>query len=347
MAYLTGFFLVFAGMLIGYFLWYRDLSEEEQAHALMDCENNELHRELKVAQRAKLEAEERAARQRGQLSVLQQIFEDWTVQREQTERERACLAVELEDKRSRMEESSQEIQRLKKVQVDLEDRLHQMTCQHLESANAIEQGWEKKYLTLELQQQQTQTELAQTIKDKERLAQTLKQVETTNAELQAEISANRSLLETATRNVSGLKQEYTSLESSLKESHDQLKRARGDAAAALSEKKMALQSLHELEAQWKSLNEEASQLRQQMGSTSAADQELLVLRQTLETTQQQLELVTRQRDQAMEAEKTIISGVAGLQTRLNNQESTIHRLRELHRDSLEKIKHELQLRSDL
>jgi predicted flap endonuclease-1-like 5' DNA nuclease len=266
MTYLTGFFLVFAGMLFGYFLWYRDRRGDDQAFAENERENSDLRLGLNLAQQAKEELEARMVRQQGQLSVLQQLFDDWTTTREQTERERAILVAELQDKRTSLDEASQEIQRLRQLQRELADRPQPSSLP---------------------------------------------------------------------------------LENSLKESHDQLKRARGEAAAAIAEKKAAQQSLAEMQVKFSQLKQETDALRLRIGHAEALEQELSNLKQTIEKHQQQLETVERQRELAIASEKSIQTTAAGLQTRLHNQESTIHRLRQQHREAMDKIQYELQLRAEL
>jgi predicted flap endonuclease-1-like 5' DNA nuclease len=347
MTYLTGFFLVFAGMLIGSFLWYRNRSDDERAYLDLSREADDLRRGLKLAQQSKQDLEERLVRQRGQLNVLQQLCEDWSTSREQTERERAELSVDVANSRKQYDDVSAEAQRLKNLQIELEDRLHQQTREHLEKVNQVEQAWHKKHLALELSLNQQQNDVKQSEREIKRLSDSLRKVEVHNAELKSEIATSKSLLETATKNVSGLKQEYVSLESSLKEHHDQLKRSRGETAAALSEKKMAQQTLAEAQAQLQRLQAEADDLRKEQGSADAIRHEVSTLKQTLETNQQQLEVLTKQRDQALQSERGTLAMAASLQTRLSHQESTIHKLRDAHREVMEKLKYEIQLRSDL
>lgn len=347
MTYLTGFFLVFAGMLIGYFLWYRDRSNEEQAFLELDREADDLRRGLKLTQQSKQELEERLIRQRGQMSVLQQLCEDWSTSREQSERERAQLTFEVENIRQKYNEATGESQRLKKLQIELEDRLHQQNQQSLECANQAEQSWQKKHLALELSLNQQQNEVQQSEREIKRLSESLRKVEVHNAELKSEIASSKKMLETATKNVGGLKQEYVSLESSLKDHHEQLKRSRGETAAAISEMKMAQQALAESQTQIQRLQKESDDLHKKLGSSDAGKHELATLKQALASNQQQLEVLTKQRDQALQAEKGTLALAAGLQARLSNQESTIHKLRNDHREVMEKLKYEIQLRSDL
>jgi chromosome segregation ATPase len=114
MSYVTGFFLVFAGMLMGYFLWYRDRSEDEQTRASLELENENLRTSLKLSHNSQAVLDERFARQKGQLNVLQQLCDDWSASREQTELERAQLEVEVEDKRRKLDELTADLQQERK-----------------------------------------------------------------------------------------------------------------------------------------------------------------------------------------------------------------------------------------
>ncbi len=347
MSYVTGFFLVFAGMLIGYFLWYRDRSEEEQMRVSLERENENLRTSLKLAHHSQAVLDERFARQKGQLNVLQQLCDDWSASREQAERERAQLEVEVEDKRGRLEEVNADLQQERKLRIGLEDQLHAVNQQHLEKVQLVEQQWQTNFSQVETSLVQRQLELKASTEECERLKKSLHQSHAEVAELKSEIESKRQVLETATANASGLKQEYVSLESSLKSSNDLLKQARAECATAESEKRVAEESLAALDQQYKSLQQQLEKLNAELASNQNLKQEVGSLRTSLANGQQQLEKVARQRDEAIDRGKHSLAQMVGLQKRIDNQESTIHRLREKHKDALENLNRELQLRNDL
>ena len=103
--YIAGFFLVFAGMLIGYFLWYQNRAEDDAARRALSNENQDLRTSLKLAHGSYEQLDERFNRQKGQLNVLQQLCDDWSSSREQGERERAQLEVDAADKSRKFEEA--------------------------------------------------------------------------------------------------------------------------------------------------------------------------------------------------------------------------------------------------
>jgi predicted flap endonuclease-1-like 5' DNA nuclease/chromosome segregation ATPase len=345
MTFISGFFLVFAGMLTGYFLWYRDRSEEEQKLVGFQQESGKFQEIVANLQAEKGELEERLLRQRGQISILQQLCDDWSVSREQADRERSQLLVEVEEKRRKCEESAAEIQRLRQKQFQLEDAAHQLTRNHLEQLNGLQQQAHLQQLTAESNQKQLDDALQTIQLENQRLLDALHQTEARVAELQSEIVTNQLLLETATQNVSGLQQEYVSLESSLKQSRDELKKVQGEKATAFSRKNQAEEALAATRRQLQDSLASAEAQQQELNQLKTLPKELDQLQAQLRDCQQQLKKVTRQRDTAIETEQSLVAAAAGLQTRLSNQESTIHQLREKHREGMNQLKQELDLRN--
>jgi predicted flap endonuclease-1-like 5' DNA nuclease len=347
MTYVTGFFLVFAGMLIGYFLWYRDRSEEEQLRLTLTRDNEDLRTSLKMAHNSHEILDERFTSQKGQLNVLQQLCDDWSASREQSERDRAQLEIEAEDKRKKLDDTTAELQQVKQAAMELEDQVHDLNQHHLKNLNEVEQSWREKHAIVESKLLQKEKDWKASVGKSERLTGSLHQAEARIAELESEIEANKKLLGTATLNASGLKQEYVSLESSLAESSGLLKRVRSESATALSEKKVAEESLTALQEQHEKLIAETDELRSRLSALESRDQEADSLKQALENSGEKLVSVVRQRDHALQSEKNSVSLAAGLQHRIDNQETTIHGLREKQKDALEGLQRELQLRTKL
>jgi chromosome segregation ATPase len=219
--YVTGFFLVFAGMLIGYFLWYRDRSAEEALHVSMTRENEDLRTSLKLAHNSHEKLDERFARQKGQLNVLQQLCDDWSSSREQAERDRAQLESEVADKNRRYEEAIGELQIEKQNRISLEDKAHQLTQQQIEKLSLLEDEWRNRHAKIESSLFQRQADLKSTSGEKDRISKQLQSSEEKIAELQAELATQKSLLDTTTKHASGFEQEFVSVETSLKE-HSEL-----------------------------------------------------------------------------------------------------------------------------
>ena len=248
MTYVIGFFLVFAGMMIYHLLWYNDRTDEDQQRATLATENEELKRRLETDSLALVEMEEKYSRQSGQMNVLQQLCDDWSGSREQIERERTELEVELNGRAKRFDEMLSALQIEKDRRMVVESDLHSLHQDHAKSIGTVETNWKSKYTKLESTLMQRQTELKTLTGQNERTAEKLHQAEARIAELMAELESQKSLLESATKNVGGLEKEYVSLESSLAHSSDLLKKSQSDCAAALSARKHVESELRDMRA---------------------------------------------------------------------------------------------------
>ena len=114
-------------MLIGYFLWYQNRTDDDVVRRSLTRENEDLRASLKLAHGSREQLDERFTRQKGQLNVLQQLCDDWSASREQGERERAQLEVDASDKARKFEEAMEELQKEKKLRIELEDSVHKIT----------------------------------------------------------------------------------------------------------------------------------------------------------------------------------------------------------------------------
>ncbi len=340
----TAMFLVLSGLIVGYWLFYRDRSQEETVRGKLKKENNELRRSVQTSQVAFDSLQEKFGRQRGQLNVLQQLCDDWSSSRETSERERAQLEANLSSKTTRASELEKEFREEKQKRVELEDQLHKLTQEQITFKATLEEEWRSR-------QAETETALNKQVIDFESVkgdrAQLSNQLHTANAriaELESEIKSSKSMFETATANASGLKQEYVSLETGLKSTNDQLKQAKAEIAKVKSQRDVAIQESSDTEKELAVVQKELETLREQIRNN---EQKLETSQAALTTTQQQLARVTEQRNQSMELEKATGVVASGLQKRLDNQESTIHMLRQSQDDALENLKHELKIRTEL
>ena len=277
---LTAFFLVFAGMLVGYFLFYRDRSQDDAVKQRLIRDAEELRTSLNAVNGSYDVLEEKHNRQRGQLNVLQQLCDDWSSTREQGERERSSLEVDLSDRKRKLAELDAELRKEKQLRITAEDQLHKQTQKELQTVSSLEETWTKKYST-------TNSRVLQ---------------------LEAELKAAK---------LSG------------------------------SEFKEASTKYKELDKQYALLQQENASLREKLTNLESVEQQCESLRQSLTNNEQQLVKVTEQRDSAITAEKTAANVASGLQNRIDNQESTIHLLRQSQSDALENLKHELNARTEM
>ena len=345
--YITSFFLVFAGMLIGYFLWYRDRSSDEALRESLARDNEDMRTSIKLAHNSHEQLDERFTRQKGQLNVLQQLCDDWSNSREQAERDRAKLEIEVAEKQRRCDEAISELQDEKERRVSLEDKTHHLTQLQITKLSEMEEDWRTRHAKIESSLFQRQADLKSASGEKDRLATQLHQAESRIAELQSDSATQKSLLETATKNASGLEQEYVSVESSLMESSELLKGSRAECAAALSAQKVAEESLEQIRLDYESAQNQIEELQAKVANMDSLESQVHSLQEACSNSIEQLETVSTQRDLTMESEKRAIAQCAGLQKRIDNQEATIHGLREKHDDAMENLKSELGRRSEL
>ena len=342
--FFTALFCSIAGLSIGFLLFYRDRSHEENTRGKLKKENNELRRSMQTSQVAFDSLQEKFGRQRGQLNVLQQLCDDWSSSRETSERERAQLEADLSSKSSKISSVEKDYRDEKQKRIALEDRVHKLSQEVLAKTGEVEDQWRGKHAEAESALNKRMVDL-ETIKvDREQVSKQLHAANARIAELESEIKSSKNIIETATANASGLKQEYVSLETGLKSTNDQLKRAEAEVAKAISQRDAANKATAKSEKKLAVLEKDAETLREQIRSTQ---QKLETTQSALTSTQQQLARVSEQRDQSMQLEKATGVVSSGLQKRLDNQESTIHMLRQSQDDALENLKHELKIRTEL
>lgn len=277
---LTAFFLVFAGMLVGYVLFFRDRTQDVTERRNLTRENDELRSSLNAVNGSYETLEDKFSRQRGQLNVLQQLCDDWSGSRESAERERLQLESEVGDRKKKVEETEAELRKEKKLRIEAEDKLHTQTQESLKKVTTLEDTWKKKH----------------------------SKADSRVIQLAAELKAAQ---------LSGSQYTETS------------------------------QKYKELDKQYALLQQETASLREKLTDIDSYEQQIESLKQSLANSEQQLTKVSEQRDAALAAEKSTASISNGLQSRIDNQESTIHMLRQNQDDALENLKHELNSRAEM
>lgn len=346
-AYLTSFFLVFAGLSIGYLLWHRDRRSEEAMRDSLRRDNDDLHASLKLAHQSHAQLDDRFSRQKSQLTVLKQLCDDWSTSREQAERSRVELEVELEDKNRRLEEAVSGLQSEKQRRIELEDETHRQAQSQIQKLGELDDQWRQRNVKLESMLSQRQTDLGEAEIENQRVASQLHNAESRLAELQSDLAIQKSMAEAAKRNANGLELEHSSIESLLAETNEQLTQSRAESAAAASQLQVSEDSLKQWKLKTESAQEQIEELQMQLAAAQATESQLSVLEASIQGKTEQLQKVTGQRDEALAAEKKLIATTKGLQHRTDNQEATIHRLRAKHDDAMENLKSELARRADM
>ncbi len=346
LAYLPALFLAFSGLAVGYILWYRDSRHDDFTRQKLISQNMEMKQALTTAKTSYAALDERFTRQRGQLGVLQQLCDDWSANREQAEKERLELDVQLTERTRQIEGLSGELQAEREKSIKLEDTVHSMTQTQLEKISGIESQWNQKTSVAETALVQSQAEVKSLTGDRDRQLEKLHKAESRIAELESEIRSNATILENAKKNA-GLAKEHVSLETALKHSKELLKKSEGQCAAERSEKESLREQLESSKANLASLQEQVDGLHLAHADVETYKQKAEALVLSLSNANGQLDKVLSQRDSALDSFSGLQTTANGLQARLENQEASIHRLRKCQDDALENLKHELKVRREM
>ena len=163
---LTGLTLVFAGILVGYFLWFRDRSDQLILAEQLATDNERLNAELSSHTAMITELEDRTSRLDLKNTSLQQLCDDLLHSREKVQLRANDLESELHSARKKIESENPnqkaEITRLAAENKQLALQLHEskariakidseLQAHHeiLETAKTNAAGMEKEYVSLE------------------------------------------------------------------------------------------------------------------------------------------------------------------------------------------------------
>ena len=328
MSYIIGLFLVFAGMLIRHFLSGGDRAGEEEARLALIRENEELRGEVSQLSGQHTRLDEQCSRQKGQLNVLQQLCDDWSATREKSERLRAQLESDVGTHKGRADKFAADLELEKQKRITLEDRLHSQTQSNLEKISSLESQWRTQHAEVESSLLQRQGELTSKTSENERLTAQLHKSQARVAELESQIKINERMLETAQKNASGLEKEYVTLETSMRESSELLNEARRERAEAVSVRKVSEESLKTLQERQDNLQSKYEEVRMRLAAAEEVGRQNESLKESIVGLREELRRVVTQRDEAMQNYQSAMTKASGLQARLDNQEATIHGLRD-------------------
>ena len=211
LTYITGLSLVFAGMIMGYYLSRNENTEDDDNRKRLHKENSDLRNSLNRGKSTLNELEEKYSRQNGQLNVLQQLCDDWSSSREEAERDRTKLEVQLSEQQTRAEDMTGQLQAESQMRIKAEDDLHRFQQEQAERFSTIEADWMQRYSGIETSLTQHMAELKLSTNEKSRIADELHTAQARIAELMSELGSQKTMYQTACSNATGLKQEYLSL----------------------------------------------------------------------------------------------------------------------------------------
>ena len=351
MSYIVAIFLVFAGMLIRHFLSGGNRVGEEEARLTLIRENEELRGEVTQLTSNHTRLDDQCSRQKGQLNVLQQLCDDWSATREKSERLRAKLESDLANQKGYSDKFAADLELEKQKRITLEDQLHSETQSNIEKVSSLESQWRTQHSEIESSLMQRRGELTSKTSENERLTDQLHKSQARVAELESQIKIDERTLETAQKNASGLEKEYVTLETSMRESSELLNQARRECAEAMSVRKVSEESLKTLQARQDALQTKYEEVRVRLGAAEEIGRQNESFKQSIAGLREELSRVAAQRDEAMRNYQTAMTKSSGLQSRLDNQEATIHGLRDSRSELASIVKQKemicSQLESDL
>ena len=341
-----GFSCAALGLYLGYLMFFRDRSNDEKQRRELNRENENIRQSLKLAQKSHAKLNTQFTRQTGQLKTLQSLCDDWTDSRRQADQERGELEEALRAKSQRLAELQTDLTTEKQSRIDLEDTQHRLHQDFAANLANVDETWRKNQAKAEAAFSKLETQNATAESDKSQLAEKLKAAEIQVAKMQAELASQQALLATATNNAQGLEQEYISVETALADNNQQLQTAIAQCAAAESAKQTVENSLVGLRQECKQLQTDNERLVEQVIELEALQPQVDALNETVRSAAERLNAVVAQRDQALTAEAAAKNVSSGLQQRIDNQETTIHRLRTKYEQSMEDLKLELERRAE-
>ena len=335
------------GLYVGYLMFYRDRTKDDQRQRELVRENEDVRHSLKLAHESHSKLDKRFIRQTGQLKTLQALCDDWTESRRQADKERGELEEALRVKSQRLVDFQSSLTAEKQTRMELEDAQHRLTQEFSTSIAEAEETWRKNQAKADVAFGKLETQHASVQNDKKQIAEKLKAAEIQVAKMQSELANQQALLATATNNAQGLEQEYVSVESALADNNKQLEEAIAKCAAVESARQTAEDSIANLKQERKQLQVENERLVEQVIELEALKPQIDNLHETVQSATERLTAVVGQRDQALTAEATAKNVAGGLQQRIDNQEATIHGLRTKYEQAMEDLKQELNHRAQV
>ncbi len=344
---MTGLILFFSGIVIGYLFSFRDRSDNEALNESLCLERDRLANELSAQRTESVDLGERLNKQTGKLQLLEELCGDLDNCKKSNEQQIIDLQSELTSMRNSLDESKSSLNEEQNKRTALEDRLHEMKQGHVESLNSIQIDWREKLGLKDSMVSQLDSEVVMLKSTCTRTSEKLQMSEARVAELQAELEKQKVYLETASNNASGLEREYITLENSLTSQNEILKEARGKAAAALSAKELAEESLKDMRIQLASHQSLVNDFNESRHKLEAMQHRCEALQESIENSKERLNQITMERDTAISAEKQALEAVGGLRKRTENQESTIRDLREKSEQMATTVQLEMNARTEL
>lgn len=326
---LTGLTLVFAGILVGYFLWFRDRSEQLILSENLATENERLAAELRAKTSKCVEHEDNISRLGLKTTSLEQLCDDLLKSREKVQLQTTDLESELISARKKLEEMRDQMSEECRLRSKSEENLLGTKQQYVDALAKMELDWKDKFANSQNTLYENNSEVARLTSANEQLAERLHSAQTEVAELKSELGSQREILETAKTNAVGLEKEYVTLETSMRSQIELLSEARGQTAAAISAKKLAEEAREQHREQVSDLQSQIHELQAQLRQYEKIEDRCTHLESSMEVSKERIEAITAKRDEAEKSASEYREQISTLQPELQELQSRLRTLEQL------------------
>ena len=182
------------GFYVGYLLFFRDRTKDDQRQRELVRENENVRHSLKLAHDSHSKLDTRFTRQTGQLKTLQALCDDWTESRRQADKERGELEEALRVKSQRLVDLQNDLTAEKQNRMELEDIQHRLRQEFSAEIADAEEAWRKNQAKADVAFGKLETQHASVQNDKKQLAEKLKAAEIQVAKMQSELANQQVLL---------------------------------------------------------------------------------------------------------------------------------------------------------
>ena len=325
---LTGLTLVFAGVLVGYFLWFRDRGDQLELSQQLAEENERLNTELRNRDGRVNKSKEKASLLNSKNSSLQQLCDDLLGSREKVQLQVNDLETELTAARTKLDRARDQLTEESRSRAKVEESQHLLKQQYMDNVAELEKTWKENCMDANNQLAQSKTESTRLLTLNDQLAEKLHISTSEAAKLRSELEAQREILETAKLNAAGLEKEYVGLESSMRSQIELVNEARGTAAAAASAQKLAEEAVQANHRQAEDLRNQVLDLQTKVTDRDNLKSRCEHLEASLAMSGERVKSVVEQRDSSLGKQDELQQEMIGLRARTENQTAVLSKLRE-------------------
>ena len=324
---LTGLSLVFAGILIGYYLWFRDRTEQLELCEQLTADNESLASRLSAKSNGVVELEDQVERVNARNEQLQQLCDDLMASREKSDAHSRELESELYDSRCKLDQAREQLTAECRLRAKSEESQHLAKQQYLDSVVGLEKEWKHKVAESQSIISRHDSEVQRLTSLYEQTAEKLHLSMANVAELKSELNAQRQMLDVAKNNAVGLEKEYVSLESSMRSQIELLNESRGQTAAAQSAQKLAETTLEKSRDEIANLELEIRNLQKLNSLVDSLESQNSSLEASLGNERERVLVLNNERDSLLSRCQETEQAIVSLNKRSDNQQQTIRDLR--------------------